>query len=160
MKHLTFAVTAIAASVALASPVFADDAHHPEKTAAAKPSAEQSSQTIKGMQDNVKKMRAQLDRAAKARTDSERQSAMAEHMRTMQDHMAMAHSMGGGMAMGCPMMGQGMGMMGMGRMGGSSASDVPSAATDDRLQRMERRMDMMEQMMKQQGGNPTPMPAQ
>lgn len=149
MKQMTVAIAAIAASLTFVAPVLADDAHHPEKAAAAGP----ASQTIKSMQDNVKKMRAQLDRAAKARTDSERQQALAEHMHTMQENMAMARRMAAGMEMGCPMMGSGMGM-GMGPMGGSPSSAAPA----DRMQQMEKRMDMMEQMMKQQGGSAPPMP--
>lgn len=152
MKQITFAVAAITASLTFVSPVLADDAHHPEKAAAAKPSAEQSSQTVKQMQDNVKKMRSQLDRVAKSKSSEERQKALAEHMHTMQENMNMAHRMAAGMEMGCPMMGQG--MMGMGQMGGSPSTAAPA----DRMQQMERRMDMMEQMMKQQGGSPAPMP--
>ena len=80
------AMTAIAASLAFATPAFADDAHHPEKgqetkAAPAKPAAK-TAPTVRKMQDNVKKMQAQLDRIAKATTDEERQEAMAEHMQT------------------------------------------------------------------------------
>ncbi|MBN8464250.1 MAG: hypothetical protein J0M01_15795 [Dechloromonas sp.] len=149
---MTIAVAAITASLTFVAPVLADDAHHPEKATA----AGQSTPTLKGMQDNVKKMRGQLDRVAKARTDSERQQALAEHMHTMQENMALARRMAAGMDMGCPMMGSGMGMgMGMGQMGGSPSSAMPA----DRLQQMEKRMDMMEQMIKRQGDSPAPIPA-
>lgn len=155
MKHLTFAVAAITASLAFASPAFAIDEHHPEKATAAKQLGDQSSQTIKDMQENVKKMRGQLDRVAKAKTDGEKQKALAEHMQTMRDNMRMAHSMRVGMEMDCPMMEKG---MGMGKMGDSSATGSPSSVPADRMQQMEKRMDMMEQMMKQQSSGPAQLP--
>jgi hypothetical protein len=155
MKHLTLAVAAITASLALGSPAFANDEHHAEKTAAAKRADGQSIQTIKGMQDNVKKMRTQLDRIAKATTDGEKQKALAEQMHTMQNSMMMAHSMEVGMEMDCPMMGKG---MSMGKMEDSASPSVSSSAPSDRMQQMEKRMDMMEQMMKHQDGGATQMP--
>lgn len=155
MKHLTFAVAAITASLALGSPAFANDEHHPEKAAATEQSDGQSAQTIKGMQDNVKKMRAQLDRIAKAKTEGEKQKALAEHMHTMKSSMMMAHSLESGMEMDCPMMGKG---MSMGKLGDSASPGVPSSAPADRMQQMEKRMDMMEQMMKRQDGSATQMP--
>ena len=105
------AMTAIAASLAFANPAFADDAHHPEKgqettAAPAKPAAK-TAPTVRKMQDNVKKMQAQLERIAGAKTDEERQKAMAEHMQTMQENMKMARGMMAGM-MDCPMMEGGM----------------------------------------------------
>lgn len=155
MKHLTFAVAAITASLALGSPALANDEHHPEKAAATKQSDGLSSKTIQGMQDNVRKMRAQIDRIAKAKTDSEKKKALAEHMHTMQNSMMMAHSMGADMEMDCPMMGKN---MGMDKMGDSTAPGVPSSATSDRMQQMEKRMDMMEQMMKHQDASAPKMP--
>lgn len=169
-----FAMTAIAASLAFAAPVFAEEAHHPEKAGEAKSAPASPAPQVKKMQDNVKKMPAQLDRIAKAKTDEARHKAMAEHMQTMQENMKMAHAMKAGM-MDCPMMEGGMkgkddmaamhgGMMakgGMGMMGGGAApADAP-----DRMQHMEKRMDMMqtmmEQMMRRQDGAapaaPTPM---
>ena len=146
-----FAMTAIAASLAFAAPVFADDAHHPEKAqeakgAPAKPAAKAPEQAVKKMQDNVKKMQGQLDRIAKAKTDDDRQKAMAEHMQTMQENMMMARGMQAGM-MGCPMMEGGMmGKGGMGMMGGGMMGG-PQAGGADRMQQMERRMDMMQMMM-------------
>ena len=112
------AMTAIAAALAFSTPVIAEDAHHPEKAAEAKGATAQPAPQVKKMQDNVKKMPAQLDRVAKARTDAERQKAMAEHMQTMRENMKMAHDMKAGM-MDCPMMEGGMmGKGGMGMMGG------------------------------------------
>ncbi|MCK9381371.1 MAG: hypothetical protein M0P95_09945 [Sulfuritalea sp.] len=155
-----FAMTAIAAALAFSAPVFAEDAHHPENAADAKSAPAQPAPQVKKMQDNVKKMPAQLDRIAKAKTDEARQKAMAEHMQTMQENMKMAHDMKAGM-MDCPMMHGGMmGKGGMGMMGGGAApADAP-----DRMQQMEKRMDMMQMMMeqmmrRQEGASPaTPMP--
>ncbi|MCA1975105.1 MAG: hypothetical protein LDL44_19910 [Caenispirillum sp.] len=167
------AMTAIAASLAFAAPVFADDAHHPEKAQEAKAAPAKPEQTVRKMQDNVRKMQGQLDRIAKSKTDDDRQKAMAEHMQTMQENMMMARGMQAGM-MGCPMMEGGMmgkggmGMMGGGMMGGGMMGGGmgmmggPQAGGADRMQQMERRMDMMqmmmEQMMRRPDGQPQPMP--
>jgi hypothetical protein len=59
---------------------------------------------VKMMQANVQKMQTQLDRIAKANTDSEREQAIAEHVRTMQENMLVDTQHAGGMS-GCPMMG-------------------------------------------------------
>jgi len=147
------AMTAIAASLAFATPAFAEDAHHPEQAqetgAAPAESAAEAAKTVQKMQDNVKKMPAQLDRIAAAKTDEERQKAMAEHMRTMQENMKMA----GGM-MGCPMMGGGMmGKGGMGMMGGGAQP----GGSPERMQQMEKCMDMMQMMGRQEGQQPMPM---
>ena len=158
-----FAMTAIAAALAFSAPILAEEAHHPEKAADAKSAPAQPAPQVKKMQDNVKKMPAQLDRIAKAKTDEARHKAMAEHMQTMQENMKMAHDMKAGM-MDCPMMEGGMmgkggmaamhgGMMGrggMGMMGGGAApADVP-----DRLQHMEKRMDMMQMTVEQMMRSP------
>ncbi|PKO37412.1 MAG: hypothetical protein CVU33_13190 [Betaproteobacteria bacterium HGW-Betaproteobacteria-6] len=157
-------------SLATALPAVADDAHHPDQAAASQsvpPNAKASAQTIKGMQANVKKMQTQLERIAKAKTDDERQKAMTEHMLTMQENMQMARGMQAGI-MGCPMMGMmGPGMMGPGMMGpgmagqgmmgpgmagsGMAGSGSPMGGVYDRMQQMEKRMDMMEMMMKSGG---------
>lgn len=135
-------------SLATALPALADDAHHPERAQAAQSApatAKPAEQVIRGMQTNVKKMQMQLDRAAKAKTDDERQKAMAEHLQTMQENMQMAQGM-----TGCPMMGQGgMGMMGQGGMMMGSGS--PMTGSEERMQQMEKRIDIMETMMKSGG---------
>lgn len=153
------ALTAIAAALAFSAPVFAEDAHHPVKAVDAKDAPTQAAPQVRKMQDNVKKMQPQLDRIAKAKTDAERQKAMADHMQTMQESMGMARGMQAGM-MDCPMMKDGMmGKGGMGMMGGNAmamAGDAASAGAPDRMQQMEKRMDMMqimmEQMMRRQEG--------
>lgn len=150
MKNL--ATTALAAALAFATPVFAEEAHHPEtapgaKSVPAKPAVKNSTQTVQKMQDNVKKMQPQLNRVAKAQTDEERQKAMAEHMKTMQENMMMARNMQAG-TMGCPMMDDmGKGMMGKGGMG-MMGGGAQSAGSPDHMQQMEKRMEMMQDMMK------------
>ena len=148
MKTITISV--LAASLALTMPAFADDAHHPEKAAEAKSAPAQ-------IGPQVKKMQPQLDRIANAKTDAERQKAMAEHMQTMQENIGMARGMQSGM-MGCPMMERG----GMGMMGGSQGMAGADDMMAKRMEMMEKRMDMMQMMMQggmgtmQQGGAAKP----
>ena len=138
--------TALTATLALANPAWADDAHHPEKAqeaAPAKPAvtapAAKADPALQKMEANVKAMKGQLDRIAAAKTDAERRQAIAEHMKTMQDNMRLAQGMAGGM-MGCPMMEGGM-MMGGGDMA-------------ERMQQMEKRMDMMQMMLERTAPRP------
>ena len=82
------------------------------------------------MDAQMKTMRAMHDKMMAAKTPEERSKLMAEHMKSMQDGMAMMEGMsGGGMK----------GMQGMGGMGGDMAT---------RHQTMEKRMEMMQTMMK------------
>jgi len=165
-KQVLSTLTALAAALLLATPAMAVDAHHPEKTAEAATApapaaAPNTRQTVQSMQGNVKKMRAQLDRMAAAKTDEARQKAMAEHMQTMHENMMMARSLQPG-TMSCPMMdGMGKGMMdkdgmgqggGMGMMGGSAQPEGAS----ERMDKMEKRMDMMQQMMMERQSAPAP----
>ena len=163
-------MTVIAASLAFAAPAFADDTHHPDKApetkaAPARPAAK-SAPAVQKMQDNVRKMRLQLDHIAGAKTDEERQKALSDHLRTMHENMQLARDMQAEMT-GCPMMEGGMmrgggmmgGMMGKGMMG----EGMPAGASPDRMQQMEKRMDMMQMMMEQMmhrqpGAEPMPMP--
>lgn len=157
-NHLSAIAVATAASLALAMPAFADDAHHPEGPGAAKPAQTQpdtktsttvqDTKTVQKMQDNLGRMRAQLERLAKAKSADERQKVMNEHLLTMQENMGMARGMQSGM-MGCPMMQGG----DMGMMGGNG--DMMAK----RMEMMEKRMDMMQMMMSggmgsQPGGQP------
>jgi len=97
-------------------------AHHPPGTAAATPAPGGYDQQMKMMQEMHRKM-------AEAKTPDERAALMKDHMKTMQDGMAMMGQMGGGM------MGGGMGM---------DDGKAPMAM-DPAM--MKRRMDMMESMM-------------
>lgn len=164
MTPKTSTAVAIALCLGLSAPVFANDAHHPEKEqAATTPSAappasvapqKTEAQSIKAMQDNVVKMQKQLSRIAKAKSDEEREKLMTEHMQTLHESMMMAKGMQEGM--GCPMM-DGM-MSGKGEMGmGKPGTEGQSVSPGDRMQRMEMRMDMMEKMMKPgMGGDMAP----
>ena len=78
------------------------------------------------MDTHMKAMREMHDKMARARTPEERNALMAEHMKLMQDGMAMMGGMGPG------------GMRGMGAMSGDGAGHQ---------QMMEKRMEMMQSMM-------------
>ena len=82
------------------------------------------------MDAQMKNMKAMHDKMMAATTPEERSKLMAEHMKSMQDGMAMMEGMSGA-GMG--------GMKGMQGMGGDMAA---------RHQTMEKRMEMMQTMMK------------
>lgn len=131
MKTLT--PLALAISLLFVAPSFANDAHHPDKAAAS--SAAPSPATVRKMQDNVRKMQTQLERAGKAKTAEARQQAMAEHMKTMQENMQLASGM----------MDEGMDCAAMhGKMMGAGAPD--------RLQQLEKRLDALERTMQGHSG--------
>jgi len=153
----------IAASMMLAFSAHAEEANQPEQKADAvvvKAAAQSSGEAIKKMQGNVKKMRSQLDRIAKAKTDEERQKLMAEHMQTMHENMMAAKGMMSGDA-ACPMMKGGKGGMGMGMMKGQGDEGHGHCAGMERMQMMEKRLDTMQMkmdvMMKNQSGVATSM---
>lgn len=137
-------LTALAASLLLALPAVAEEAHHPEQKTDAVQTAKPAAKPLQQMQTNVKKMDAQLKRIANEKNEAERNRLLGEHMQTMRESMMLA----GGMTGGCPMMGSGMGMMmGPGVMTGSG--DMA-----ERMQQMEKRMDMMQMMMEQRDKPP------
>jgi outer membrane murein-binding lipoprotein Lpp len=105
-------------------------AHHPAAESATAVDPAKFNQQMKAMQDMHQKMMA-------AKTPAERAALMKDHMKTMQEGMAMMGQMGGG-----PMMGQKGGGMPMQGGGMSSTPGGPSMQKD-----MMRRMDMMEMMM-------------
>lgn len=82
------------------------------------------------MDDHMKAMQEMHEKMMRARTPEEKSALMAEHMKLMQDGMAMMGGMGG--------MGGGGGMMGKGAM---------SADMGMHGQMMEKRMAMMQSMM-------------
>lgn len=160
--------------------------HHPDAASGATPPAGATSTadvgpTIEKMQENVRQMQSQLERAANAKTDDERRAALVEHMRTMQANMMLGRSMMMGAMGGYPTMGggagsgamrpgmMGPGMMGPGMMSGMMGSGMTcpgmmghgmmspgmmgrgqnEGADSPELQRMERRLDMMQMMMEQ-----------
>ena len=150
-------LTAIAASLILALPAYADDAHHPDQNpaaaAATQPAVTDQDAALKQMQKNVTRMRSQLDRIGKAKTAAEKQKLMAEHMDTMQQSMKLGRGMMDG-DMACPMMrGGGMGMM---EHGGGMGAGHDHDPMMERMQQMEKRMDMMQMMMEQKMPKPQP----
>lgn len=87
------------------------------------------------MDSNMASMREMHDRMMRARTPEERNALRAEHMKAMQDGMAMMSRMGpGGMK----------GMQGMGGMPDSPATPVDMAM---RQRMLEKHMEMMQTMM-------------
>ena len=108
--------------------------HHPEGAAPATAAKKAPGQSIgpekmAAMDQRMKDMQAMHEKMMSAKTPEERQALMAEHMKMMQDSMAMMKQMGGMSKMG--------GMQGGKGMGGMS----------ERHQMMEKRMEMMESMM-------------
>jgi hypothetical protein len=83
-----------------------------------------------GMEKHMKAMREMHEKMAKARTPKEREALMAEHMKLMQEGMAMMD-----------------GMKGMGGMAPQGAVAPASATPAARMQALEQRMDMMQSMM-------------
>jgi hypothetical protein len=82
----------------------------------------------------MKSMQEMHDKMMAAKTPEERSALMKDHMKTMQDGMAMMGQMRGGMMGG--------GAMGMGGGGKGAGNGMPMDA-----EMMKRRMDMMEMMM-------------
>jgi hypothetical protein len=83
-----------------------------------------------GMEKHMKAMREMHEKMANARTPKEREALMAEHMKLMQEGMAMMD-----------------GMKGMGGMAPQGAAAPASATPAARMQALEQRMDMMQSMM-------------
>lgn len=144
MKHPALLAAFMLASGLAMQPVLAVDAHHPDqKASVVTPAADQ---TIQKMQANTKRMQSQLEQVAKSKDPKQRQQLMQEHMKTMQENMMASKGM-----MDCPMMKDGMMGGGMGMMGqdGGQGGMSPDAMMN-RMQMMEKRMDMMQTMMEQQ----------
>jgi hypothetical protein len=122
--------------------------------ASGKAAATPSMPMMTQMDEHMKKMQALHNKMMSAATPEERQKAMEEARKEMQDSMAtMKPMMQGGGAMGGDMMGGG--MMGSGMMGEKGKSGNAQA----QMQMMGKRMDMMQmmmQMMMDQQGMITP----
>ena len=110
------------------------EAHHPAAETAPKVDPAKLDQQMKTMQAMHQKMMA-------AKTPAERTALMKDHMKVMQDGMAMMGQMGAG----TPMMGQKGGATPM-QGGGMSAMPGGSPMQKDMMQRMDM-MEMMMQMM-------------
>jgi hypothetical protein len=103
------------------------------------------------MDAHMQAMRSMHDRIVGARTPEQRQALMAEHLRLMQDGMAMMGGMG-------PGAGLGMGMM----SGDKGAGSMPAGpmTPEMRQQMLEKRMEMMQSMMQMMMDRmPAPAPA-
>lgn len=165
MKTISL-IALLAAGALCANAALAVDEHHPDQPAPA--AAQTVEKTVPLMRTNVKLMQEQLDKIGKTKDPKERMKLMQEHMQTMQENMRMGQAAmadEGGMGM----MGGGMGMMGMkgGKgmmdcpmMGGGMAQGGPSSdMMMNRMQSMEKRMDLMQMMLEQLSRQQTPMPA-
>ena len=108
------------------------ETHHPAAETAPKVDPVKFDQQMKTMQEMHRKMVA-------AKTPAERAALMKDHMKVMQDGMAMMGQRGGGMPMMDPMAG------GMPMQGGGMPS-MPGGMHKDMMQRMAM-MQMMMQMM-------------
>ena len=140
---LLLTITAALSSGALAQSAQDHGAHHPANAVAPTSGTSKAPKVPPAqMETQMKSMQAMHQKMMDANTPDERQALMGEHMKAMQDGMAMMGQMGGGPAM----MGQmGAGMPGM-PMQGAGMSSMPGGMHEDMMQRMAM-MQMMMQMM-------------
>lgn len=96
------------------------------------------------MDAQMKTMQGMHEKMMNAKTPEERSKLMAEHMKTMQDGMAMMDGMPG---------------VGMGGMGGMKGMQGMTGDMGARQQMMEKRMEMMQTMMKMMMDRMPPAPA-
>jgi hypothetical protein len=153
MKPIVYLLAALSLSVAmpLAAQTDAEHAaHHPDQKATAaaqdskapassgKAAATPSMPMMAQMDEHMKKMQALHEKMMGAATPEERQEAMEDARKEMQESMTMMKPMmqGGGMMGGAGMMG-----------GGMMAPKGKSADTGAQMQMMGKRMDMMQMMM-------------
>ena len=106
-------------------------AHHPAGSApAAKPTPGKTTPEMAQMANQMKAMQEMHDKMMAAKTPAERNTLMADHMKTMQEGMGMMKGMGG-----------------MGGMGGMAGPKSPPTSMTERQAMMEQRIDMMQTMM-------------
>lgn len=136
IRHTLIGICVATASVGvLAQSGDEHKGHHPADSAApaapprSAPAPSMGMQERGAMDQQMKDMQAMHDKMVSAKTPEERQALMAEHMKMMQNGMAMMKQMG-------PMSGMG------GMQGGPSKGGML-----ERQERTEKRMDMMESMM-------------
>jgi len=156
---LKLGIAVVSAAWLLAVPVArAADEQRPDQSAgpaaAAPPvSAKDTELALQQMKQNADKLRAQMDKILKTKSPSERQKLIQEHMQTLRASLAtaagvmggrpgsggmMGSGMMGGGTMDCPMM--------SGMMGGAGGGAANQAITD-RLNQMEKRLDVMQMML-------------
>ena len=129
----TFRFIPLAVVISVASTLIACNTAPPMPVAMAAKSASAPPDHVAHMDTQIKSMQTMHEKMMAAKTPEERNSMMAEHMKSMQDGMKMMEGMAKpGMA----------GMKGMGGMGGMSAEMSAHHAM------MEKRMMMMQTMMK------------
>ena len=156
MNKITILAVLTGLSMA-ATPLYADDAHHPEKAqkttdakaaapVAAKPADAEpvADQQIKRAQETMRKLQDQMGKIRQASDPKERQKLMQEHMQTMQEGMKQLRGMGG-MKAQAPAQAKTMGMARDGKQGDMMMGGDMMKAHD----MMEMRMEMMETMMEQ-----------
>jgi hypothetical protein len=137
---LFVAITACAlSSIQLAS---AQDKDAPAKPEMSMPMDAKMSQ----MQDNMTKMKSQMDKIHATTDPKARQALMQAHMQTMQECMAMMGQMNKPMMMGG---GQGAGMAMGGDKGMAGDKGMMGSDMMQHHQMMEKRMSMMQMMMEQ-----------
>lgn len=125
-------------------------AHHPP---AATPTPSVPAERMARWDAHMKAMRDMHEKMSRASTPQERQALMGEHMKLMQEGMALMEGMRGMGGM------QGMGPMGaMGAMGQMGAAGAPMDMAT-RQQMMEKRMEMMQSMMQMMMDRMAPAPA-
>ncbi len=124
----------------------ADDKHHPPEAAKAPATASASGQRFNAAYDRMRKMAAQMEQIKATKDPKERERLMQQHLESMHEG-AQALRAAGGCTMpmtACPM------------MGGAHGKQVPA----ERMDMMEKRMDMlqmmMEQMVEREGMKPMP----
>jgi hypothetical protein len=126
----TIAIAAAAAAFSLAGLAQAPvdhSAHHPEKAASAAGGMPMAGgAAMAGMEEQMKTMQEMHEKMMQAKTPEERSALMAEHMKVMQDGMA---------------------MMDKGAMMNKAAMKGKAGSTAARQAMMEKRMDMMQSMM-------------
>lgn len=180
MSRLSLLALLIAALTA--APALAVEEHHPDRNpAAVTPAGAMSApeapadvaKSVEKMKSNLEKMQQQLDRIAVNKAPEERRKLLQEYMQTMRENMMMSQSLMiggagaipgmdvmGGMRSGMMgmMSGMGSGMMGMcpmmGMMGGMAGGGAAPQFMMNRIQQLEKRLDMMhmvvERMLKSQ----------
>ncbi len=133
------------------------DAHHPDAAPAAgmpMPMGGPGAPMAR-MDEQMKVMQAMHDKMMQAKTPEQRSALMAEHMKVMQDSMAMMGGMGSGGMMGKGGTGAMAGMQGM-QGKGSMDGDMPMdhQMMDKRMQMMQSMMQMMMDGMPPASGRP------
>lgn len=127
---------AVAAWTASAQTADEHKNHHPQAAApSAAPIQKPADSAMRAakmgaMDQHMKAMLAMHEKLAAAKTPEERQALMSEHMKLMQEGMAMMKPMEGTPG-----------------MGGMPSDKAPNSGMADRQRMLEKRMDMMESMM-------------